>query len=63
LLLGHYRYQLDPRVYLIDHLPVRVDLGEVLLTVVITLAICLVATIYPSARAGSLRPVDGLRYE
>lgn len=63
LLMGRYQYQLDPRVYLIDHLPVRVDVGEVLLTALITLTICLVATIYPSARAASLRPVDGLRYE
>lgn len=63
VLMRHYQYQLDPRVYLIDHLPVRIDVGDILLTALITLAICLVATIYPAARAASLRPVEGLRYE
>ena len=62
-LVSRYRYHLDPRVYLIDKLPVTVHPGEVLLTAVITLGICLVATIYPSLRAASLRPLDGLRYE
>jgi lipoprotein-releasing system permease protein len=58
-----YGYALDPKVYLIDRLPVRVSGEELLLTAAITLAICFVATIYPSLKAATLRPVDGLRYE
>jgi lipoprotein-releasing system permease protein len=50
-------------VYLIDRLPVRVNVDELLLTAAITLVICFVATIYPSLKAATLRPVEGLRYE
>jgi lipoprotein-releasing system permease protein len=59
----HYGYALDPKVYLIDRLPVRVNVDEILLTAAITLGICFVATIYPSLKAATLRPVEGLRYE
>jgi lipoprotein-releasing system permease protein len=62
-LLSHYGYRLDPRVYLIDRLPVRVDPAELLLTAAVTLGICFLATIYPSVRASSMQPVEGLRYE
>jgi lipoprotein-releasing system permease protein len=58
-----YGYHLDPKIYLIDQLPVRVNPLELLMTVGITLAICLGATIYPALKAASMRPVDGLRYE
>jgi len=58
-----YGYHLDARVYLIDELPVQVQLGELALTAGITLAICFLATIYPSLKAAFLRPVEGLRYE
>ena len=58
-----YGYALDPKVYLIDRLPVRINGDELVLTAAITLAICFVATIYPSLKAAWLRPVDGLRYE
>ena len=62
-LVSHYGYRLDPRVYLIDRLPVKVQLDEVLITAGVTLVICFLATIYPALRAASLRPVEGLRYE
>ena len=50
-------------VYLIDHLPVKLNVDEVVMTAAITLAICLLATVYPALRAARLPPVDGLRYE
>lgn len=62
-LVSRFQYRLDPRVYLIDRLPVTVHLTEVLLTALITLFICLLATIYPALRAAELKPVEGLRYE
>jgi lipoprotein-releasing system permease protein len=58
-----YGYALDPKVYLIDRLPVRINPDEVALTVAITLAICFVATIYPALKAAFMEPVEGLRYE
>jgi lipoprotein-releasing system permease protein len=62
-LVGHYGYRLDPRVYLIDRLPVTVHPDELAATAAVTLAICFLATLYPSLRAASLSPVEGLRYE
>jgi lipoprotein-releasing system permease protein len=63
LVVRRYGYHLDARVYLIDELPVKIQLSELALTAGITLAICFLATIYPSLKAAFLRPVEGLRYE
>jgi lipoprotein-releasing system permease protein len=61
--LAHlYGYPLDPRVYLIGKLPVRISLVEVLGVAAATLGICVLATLYPSMRASRLRAVEGLRY-
>ncbi len=61
--VAHYGYPLDPKVYLIDRLPIKVDPMEIALVGGITLVICFVATLYPALKASGLRPVDGLRYE
>jgi lipoprotein-releasing system permease protein len=61
--VSRYGYALDPHVYLIDKLPVRVSPIETLYTVGVTLLICFGATLYPSVRASSLEPVEGLRHE
>jgi lipoprotein-releasing system permease protein len=58
-----YGYPLDPKVYLIGELPVRVAPLELAAVAAATLGICCVATIYPSWRASRLRAVDGLRYD
>jgi lipoprotein-releasing system permease protein len=63
VILRRYNYQLDPHVYLIDQLPVKVNVDEVIMTACITLSICFLATLYPALKAARLRPVDGLRYE
>ncbi|HKA91497.1 MAG TPA: ABC transporter permease [Haliangiales bacterium] len=67
LLFGHglsrYGYKLDPKVYLIDRLPVSVNPWEVALVAGLTLAICFLATLVPALSAAGLRPVEGLRYE
>jgi lipoprotein-releasing system permease protein len=61
--VAHYGYPLDPKVYLIDRLPIHTDPFEVLLVGAITIVICFVATLYPALKASALRPVEGLRYE
>jgi lipoprotein-releasing system permease protein len=58
-----YGYKLDPKVYLIDKLPIEVQGLEVLLVAGITMAISIFSTIVPAQSAASLRPVDGLRYD
>ncbi len=62
-LLKRYNYRLDPQVYLIDRLPVSVNLSEVLMVGAGTMLISAVATWFPSTKASSLSPVEGLRYD
>jgi lipoprotein-releasing system permease protein len=61
--LQHYGYHLDPKVYLIDRLPVQVQWFEVILVAAITMVIASIATLFPSAKASALLPVEGLRYD
>jgi lipoprotein-releasing system permease protein len=58
-----YGYHLDPKVYLIDKLPIDVVPIEIVAVVGITLVISLVATLFPSQSAAALTPVEGLRYD
>ncbi len=61
--IERYGFRLDPKVYLIDRLPIEVDPLEVVLIGVITMVIASIATLVPSRKAASLAPVDGLRYD
>ncbi|MET0341369.1 MAG: ABC transporter permease [Polyangiales bacterium] len=61
--LSVYAFPLDPKVYLIDHLPVRVSASEFLNTVLIAIGICTTAGLVPSYWAARLLPADGVRYE
>jgi lipoprotein-releasing system permease protein len=58
-----YGYHLDPKVYLIDRLPIELRPAEVVLVIGVTMVISLLATIGPALSAAALRPVDGLRYD
>jgi lipoprotein-releasing system permease protein len=58
-----YNYRLDPKVYLIDRLPISVRPFEVALVALITMAISVVATLFPATKASSLTPIEGLRYD
>ena len=62
-LLQRYNYRLDPKVYLIDKLPVSVNFNEVIWVGVVTMIISGVATWFPSVKASKLQPVEGLRYD
>jgi lipoprotein-releasing system permease protein len=61
--MSSYGYKLDPKVYLIDKLPIEVKWLEVVMVAGITMIISIVSTIVPAQSAASLRPVDGLRYD
>jgi lipoprotein-releasing system permease protein len=56
-----YGFPLDPKVYFISRLPVMVRWQEFLLTGVIAIGICIVATIIPSLYAARMRPAEGFR--
>ncbi|HTR52601.1 MAG TPA: ABC transporter permease [Kofleriaceae bacterium] len=58
-----FGYHLDPKVYLIDKLPIDVRPTEVAIVVGVTMLISLGAAIVPAFEAAALRPVDGLRYD
>jgi len=61
--LDKFRFPLDPKVYLIDHLPVVLNPTVFLVTIAIALLICTISTIAPSWWAARMLPVEGLRYE
>jgi lipoprotein-releasing system permease protein len=55
--------RINPAVYFIDHLPVHVEASDVLVVVLASLAIAVLATVYPSRSAAGLTPVDAIRHE
>ena len=52
-----------PELYYLSQLPAEMDTGETGSVVVMTLALSILATLYPSWRASRLDPVEALRYE
>jgi lipoprotein-releasing system permease protein len=61
--VSEYGYHLDPKVYLIDKLPIEVSYLEVVLVGAGTMAVTILFTLIPALTASSLRPVEGLRYD
>lgn len=59
--LNYFRFPLDPKVYLIDHLPIRTSWTEFMATVLIALGICVCATLIPSLWAARMLPAEGVR--
>jgi lipoprotein-releasing system permease protein len=55
--------KINPAVYFIDHLPVHVEALDVAVVVLASLAIAVLATLYPSQSAASLTPVEAIRHE
>jgi lipoprotein-releasing system permease protein len=62
LLKEYIRFPLNADVYQVDTLPVRMLWSEFALVGVCALLISFLATLYPSQRAASLDPAEGLRY-
>lgn len=50
-------------VYQITHVPFRVEPLDVTLVLISAVAVCWVATLYPSRRAAQLDPAEALRYQ
>lgn len=50
-------------LYFLMHLPSKIELSNVILVTLITLSLCLLATIYPAYRASKIDPVEAMRYE
>jgi lipoprotein-releasing system permease protein len=63
-LLKRYEFiKLDPNVYYISTLPVKMVWGDILVIAVSSMALCLLATIYPAWQASRLDPAEAFRYE
>ena len=63
LIIGSSDIGMDPKVYLIDRLPVKIEPVEFIVIALVSLTISFTATIYPAWRAARLPPVEGLRYD
>jgi lipoprotein-releasing system permease protein len=61
--LGRYEFDLPPGVFYVSSLPVRVYPGYFALVTAASLAICLLAALYPARQAAALDPVEIIRYE
>jgi lipoprotein-releasing system permease protein len=61
---GHYRFiRLSPEVYSIDYLPFAARWTDGLIVAAVSLAVSLLATLYPSSSAARILPAEALRYE
>jgi lipoprotein-releasing system permease protein len=64
ILGGHYHFiQLSAEVYSIDYLPFAPRAIDGVIVSAVSLAVSLVATLYPSASAARVLPAEALRYE
>jgi lipoprotein-releasing system permease protein len=64
LALGKYQFiKLNPEIYFIDHLPVSTEAMDIVLTIVASIGIAALATLYPSMQAARLYPIEAIRHE
>lgn len=63
LFIKNVDFGLDASIYMIDHLPVEINLLEFVAVGVVAMLITFVATLGPSWVAAKVNPVEGLRYE
>lgn len=53
----------DPSVRMISALPAKLEMGDVLTAMALSLGLSFVVTIFPARRAARMNPVEALRYE
>ncbi|HEV8723511.1 MAG TPA: lipoprotein-releasing ABC transporter permease subunit [Candidatus Binatia bacterium] len=63
LLISQYQFDLPDGVFLIKTVPVRVYPMNFIIVTIASLAVCLIASIYPARQAAKLDPVEIIRYE
>ncbi len=64
ILLKHYHFiRLDPNVFYISALPVTIVPSDITVIIVSSLALCVLATLYPSWQASRMDPAQAMRYE
>jgi lipoprotein-releasing system permease protein len=61
--LREYGFPLNTDVYYVDSLPVVIQADVVGTVALMGVLVCFLATLWPATKAGSLDPVEGLRYE
>ena len=54
---------LDPQIYFIDHLPVQMQVLDVVLIVVLGVLVATLATLHPAIQASRLYPIEAIRSE
>ncbi len=64
VLVGTYKLiKLNPEIYMIDHLPVTLQPLDVGLTILASIVIASLATLYPAQQAAKLYPIEAIRHE
>lgn len=55
--------RIDPSVYFVDHLPIQVDPRDFVVILLASIAVAILATLYPARQAAGLAPIDAIRWE
>jgi lipoprotein-releasing system permease protein len=56
-------YGLDPNVYIIDALPVKIQLLDIVLIVLMAILLSTIAGYFPAKRAAKQNPLEAIRWE